>query len=132
MKTDTTLNSDMAARSSGGKPNKKARATIARVLAEAIDRSLLPAEQIAKQAGVGRQYIYYVKRGDQNLTIDVVGDILEACGTSLEELIERRAPYGRDQKWHDDLDKLLKSNVNGSAAKQMIKGLMAILNQEST
>jgi transcriptional regulator with XRE-family HTH domain len=123
----------MAARSSGGKPNKKARATIARVLAKAIDRSLLKADQIAKQAGVGRQYIYYVRRGDQNLTIDVIGDILEACGTSLEELIEHAAPYGRDQEWHNDLQEILKKgNVHATAVKQVIKGLMKILHEEST
>jgi transcriptional regulator with XRE-family HTH domain len=114
----------------GLKPSMEARALIGRILSDIMDRSGLTNEQIATRAGIKRNYIYKIRSGKHNPTIDAIGAICAACQTNLGEWVDRQSAYGKNRKIHTDVEYVL--NYGGGpehALKTVIQSLMTHIAQ---
>ena len=117
--------------SESGKPSKEARALMGRILSAVMDRAGLPAEEIAKRAGVRRQYIYKIRQGEENLTLDTIDAVCRACYTTLEDWIDKQSPFGHNRQIHQDVEYILKYGGGPAHALQtMIDGAMLVIAQQ--
>ena len=75
----------------------------------------IPVTKVAKESGVGRQYVYLVEDGTANFNINRYVDMLRACGVPFEEAIaglrtsDIPAAHQRD---HELLSTILNSGID--------------------
>lgn len=96
-------------------------------IADAIAASGLPVQVIADRSGVKRQYIYLMKKGKCNPTMDAVESVMKAAGTNLADWLNDKATYGRDKRVHDQVQLILnQKGLNAVALRRSIEGLLSL------
>ena len=78
-------------------------------------------DEVAKDIGVGRQYVYQMEKGKANFAIDKYIRALRACGVSFEEFLEAMQSSdipAEHRPFYDMLAVILKSGK-----KELIDGI---------
>lgn len=114
------------------RPNPAARKVVGRIIKEVTDRSGLSIDEIAKRVQVSRQYVYRSREGFRNVSVDLIGNIFDACGTSLEEWITRQSRYGIDRQIHMDVQTVLAyGGKHATTLRTTLQGCLALIAKES-
>jgi len=105
------------------KPNVKARAYIGRILTQLINSSGMTPNDVAAKIGYSRQQVYKAMAGKEQPSIDLIGDIFEACFTSLEQWVEQR-PQKKDAEIHKQIQMILDEVGPGSEYRIALERLV--------
>ena len=97
-----------------------------------MNQSPLSVEEIATLAGISRQYLYDMMKGQSNVTIAKVESVFTACGEDFAEWLDSKSWYGRDRRIYDKLRYILKHGLTKLviASRTSIDGWFLVLCEE--
>ena len=104
--------------------------TARRILGDAvkdlIELSGMSVTEVAELCHVARQTLYKIINGQTNVTIDLLDCIFRECGADFARWLNEQSLYGRDKKYHDQLQWILdKGGKDSMLAKTSLEAWIA-------